>query len=284
MFDLSLENAKGDSITLTNSLDYAITDIDGLYPPSANIVTSETALFDGAKFVSSKVNTRQMEIAISIQRNAEKNRIALYKVIKTKQYIKMNYKNGERDVFIEGYVSDMEIDFFANMQTVTVSILCPEPYFKEAEEIIESISSIIGVFVFPFSIPATAKIPIGYYTDVLEINVINDGDVECGMTIEIHANGDVTNPTIFNRDTGEFFGLVTQLEQGDTVYITTTRGNKEVQLLRDGEYTNLFNSIEQGSSWLQLAPGDNVFTYEADSDTTNNMAVRFAYRNLFEGV
>lgn len=284
MFDLVLENEKGQQIKLTNNNDYAITDMDGLNPPSASIVTSETSLFDGAKFVSSKTETRQLDIAIAIQRNAEENRIVLYNVVRTKQYIKVSYKNGRRDVFIEGYVSDFNIDYFAQMQEATISILCPEPYFKDAEEIIAGVNLIIAKFTFPFAIEATKKVTLGEYEEVLEANVVNDGDVESGMVIEIHANGEVKNPVIYNRETTEFFGLDIELEQGDSVYINTTVGQKSVQLFRDAEYINIFNYIKQYSTWLQLAQGDNIFTYEADEDTTSNMDVTFTYRHLYQGV
>ena len=284
MFDLTLENEKGKQIKLTNSKDYAISEIDGLNPPSASIVTSETSLFDGAKFVSSKTETRQLDIAIAIQRNAEENRIALYDVVRIKQYIKVLYKNGKRNVFIEGYVSDFSIDYFAQTQEATISILCPEPYFKDAEEIIAGVNLIITKFTFPFAIESTKKVTLGEYEEVLEANVVNDGDVQSGMVIEIHANGEVKNPVIYNRETTEFFGLDIELEQGDSVYINTTVGQKSVQLFRDAEYTNIFNYIKQRSTWLQLAQGDNIFTYEADEDTTSNMDVTFTYRHLYQGV
>lgn len=285
MYSLTLENESMNRVELTHNVNYSIIEIDGLYPPSSTINTSEISLYDGARFTSSKVDMRQLEIQIAIERDAERNRIALYRVIKTKKYIKIYYQNGVRDVYIEGYISDMNIDYFANKQTVTISILCPEPYFKDAQEIIDGISSIIDNFTFPFAITATEKIPLGYYDDILELNAINEGDVACGMIIEILASGEVINPAIFNRETTEFIRLKTMLQRGDVVYINTAQGQKSVQLLRAGKYINLFNSIDQGSTWLQLEPGDNVFTYQADGESSvTYMEVRFIHQHLYEGV
>lgn len=284
MYDLILENRNGDRIELAHNLDYAVTEIDGLYPPSANIVTSETSLFDGAKYNSSKVNVRQIDIALSILRDAETNRIALYKVVKSKQYIKLTYRNGSREVYIEGYVSQMSVDMFSLNQPVTISILCPEPYFKDATEIIDAISTVVDAFTFPFAITADKKIPFSYRGEILELNIVNNGDVETGLTIEMYASGQVKNPAVLNRDTGEYFRLLTTLETGDVVYITTDRGNKRVRVFRDGVYVNLFNYIAQGSTWLQLQPGDNVFVYEAEDETEQYLDVRFVYRHLYEGV
>ena len=284
MYNLSLENEFGNSIELTHNLNYSIDEIDGLYPPSATINTSEISLYDGARFTSSKMNTRQLDIRIAIERDAEANRIALYNVIKSKKYIKVSYANGVRDVYIEGYVSDMNIDYFANKQTVTISILCPQPYFKDAQEIIENVQSIIDDFIFPFAITATEKKPIGHYDDNVEINIQNTGDVEGGMVIEIRAIGQVVNPTIFNRETRESFGLNFTMNSGDVIYINTNQGNKSAQLLRGGEYINVFNYIKQNSTWLQLTPGDNVFTYQADDESASYMEVSFSHQHLYEGV
>ena len=284
MFSLILENEKGEQISLTDNLAYAITDIDGLYPPSANIITSELSLYDGSKFNSSKVNARQLQINGKIQYNAARNRVALYRVIKTKHFIRVKYADNERDVYIDGYVSDFEIGHFENTQTFSVTILCPEPFFKDAQEIIDQVNTAVKNFHFPFSITAEDPIPIGYFDTILEFNVENDGDVSTGIIIEVSATGQVDNPTIFNKETREFFGVQTSLEAGDVLTISTERGNKTVTLLRDGEETNMLNSIEQGSSWFQLEPGDNVFTYEADNDTVQYMSVAFTHRHQYQGV
>lgn len=284
MYKLSLKNAKGDEIKLTGNLNYSITDISGLHPASATIATSELAMYDGSTFNSSKVNEKQIDINVAIECDAEKNRIALYKVIKVKQYIKLLYENDTRDVFIEGYVSDMQIDFFSIKQTATISILCLDPYFKDAQEIIDDISATMNAFHFPFAITATDKKPLSYRDNSAQINVINNGDVETGMIIEIHASGNAINPAIYNRETGEFFKMETTLQSGDTLYINTIRKQKSARVLRSGEFINLFNYISKESTWLQLEPGDNVFIYEGDSGSSIYMSVRFVHQQLFEGV
>ena len=284
MFKLVLKDELGNSVDLTRSREYSVLEIQGLNPPSATINTSKISQFDGEKFISSKMDMRPINISIAINVDAEKNRIALYKVIKTKQAINIYYENGERNIFVRGYVENFEIDYFAMKQTASISILCPEPYLKNAEELISEISLIIGNFHFPFAITAEAPIPLSYCDDSLEINVLNVGDIQSGMTIEIRITGDVVNPVIYNRQTREFFGLDYTFKSGDVIYIETVKGNKSVQLLRDSEYINIFNYISKDSRWLQLEIGDNVFTYEAEDDGTTFMEVRFRYRPLYEGV
>lgn len=284
MYSLILENQLGNRIELTHSTEYSILDIQGLNPPSATINTSDVSLFDGAKFNSAKVNMRSINISIAINKEAEKNRIELFKVARTKQPIRLYYANGRRDVYVEGYVESFEIDYFAMKQSAAISILCPEPYFKAANELIEEVNLIIGAFHFPFAIEKEAPMPFSYYGEIFEINVENVGDIACGISIEIHASGQVTNPKIFNRETREFFGLTFVMKEGDVAYINTQKGKKEVKLLREGKYINIFNSIAKGSTWLQLETGDNVLTYEGDGSSTDYMAVRFIHHPLYEGV
>lgn len=284
MYKLILENQYGNSIEITHNRNYAIYEISGLHPPNAIISTDSLAIYDGEKFTSSKADKRTINIQFGITKNAETNRIALYKIIKTKQYIRLNYKNGIRDIFIEGYVESMIIDYHVVPQLVTVSILCPKPYFNDATELISEMSALVKKFTFPFAIEKDKKIPFGYIEDVTEINVINNGDIQTNMIIKIQSSGEVINPTIFNRETGEFFRLNYTMQTGDVITIDTNQGQKSVSLYRSGENINIFNSISLDSTWLSLSPGDNIMIYDADNETRRNMLVRFLYRYQYEGV
>ena len=283
MYSLFLENSIKQRIELTHNQNYSVLDIQGLNPPSATINTSETTLFDGAKYISSKANMRSLNLSVAINHNAETNRLALFKIIKTNQKVTLFYKNGQRDIFIDGYIENIEVDYFAKKQVVSISILCPEPYFKNAKEIINDVSLIVANFHFPFAITADAPIPFSYYDTNLEVNVVNVGDTVCGVTIRIEVTGDVVNPKIFNRDTRDFFGVNYVFKAGDDVVINTQRGRKSVALFRDGKENNIFNHIEKGSTWLQLDIGDNVFTYEAEENGTDFMDVRFSHYPLYGG-
>ena len=284
MYSLTLENSLKNSIELTHNADYSVLEIQWLNPPTATINTSETSLFDGAKYVSSRANMRSMNIMLAINHKAERNRLALLNVVRTNQKICVRYKNSSRNVFIEGYVENIEIAYFAAKQTIAISILCPEPYFKNASQIINEVSLIVGNFHFPFAIETSAPIPFSYYEESLQVNVINVGDVVCGMTVKIYVGGEVINPKIFNRETREFFGIDYTFKNGDEVTIATQEGQKSVTLLREGKTINIFNYISKSSTWLQLDIGDNVFTYEADENGADFMQIRFLHYPLYGGV
>ena len=178
MYELILENANGDKLTFNQNSPFTITDIQGLNPAEATINTSEIALIDGAKFNSAKLQMKTINVAFAIEYNAAANRIAMYNVLKTKEYVKLYYNSKYRNVFIEGYVQSIDVSYFEMKQVVTCAILCPSPYFKEAQEIVNDLSSIIDAFHFPFASTADPELLFSYVRNDVAITIENDGDVE----------------------------------------------------------------------------------------------------------
>lgn len=282
MFEVEVENKKGNKISFVQNEDYAITKITGLGSPDAAINTVNVGSFDGERFNSSKLEMRNIVMTIAILGDIETNRIALYKVFRSKDWIRFKYKNGSRNVYIDGYIESAPIDLFSERQEVQISILCPDPFFKNAEEIIEDMSLVISMFYFPFAIGDAGQ-TISQYDEVLEKVITNEGDVEKGMIIELQAAGEVKNPKIFNRNTTDFFGLNITMQKGDVITVSTIKGSKTVYLLRNGVVSNIFNNIMKDITWLQLEPGDNVFTYEA-SEGADYLNIIFRHTDNYEGV
>lgn len=285
MYNLTLTNDNGNQLEF-NQLGgpFTITEITGLNPPEATINTNTTAIMDGARFNSAKLNMRTINIAFAIEYDAPQNRLEVYKVIQSKKHITLAYTGEVVDVTIDGYVQSIDIAYFAMKQIVTVAILCPFPYFKDAQEMIDDLSSLINDFHFPFSSTASPQIVFGHIESVNNVNVVNSGTVEVGMTIELYAMASVTNPKIYNYITNDYIGLDFEMQTGDQITINTTAGNKTVTLLRNGVTTNLFNYISQGSTWLQLEVGGNEFVYTVDSGSVSSLSVIMSHNDLYEGV
>lgn len=153
MYKLTIQNS--DLLELNfNELSggaYNITNIQGLSPAEATINTSQAALLDGAFFNSSKVNMRTINLAFTIEEPVEYNRLFAYQVLKPKEPVTIYFKSNTLDVFIEGYVKSMSIGHFDAKQKATVQIICPDPYWKAAQEIIDELSIITNMFYFPFA-------------------------------------------------------------------------------------------------------------------------------------
>ncbi|MFQ9923792.1 MAG: phage distal tail protein [Beduini sp.] len=284
MFELVLKNSKGESLTFSPMGDFTLIDTQGLNPPNATINTNETALGDGVTFNSAKVNPRTINLAFTINRNSEANRLQVYKVLKSKQGVDVFYTSQYRDIYIHGIVESIEVAYWENPQTITLSIFCPAPFFKEAQELVNRLENTIGMFKFPFAIAKSKPIPFSRFDQFKDVTIVNHGDITCGLKIELYAYARVINPKIFNYITNEFIGIQYTLEPADAIVIHTSQGEKTILLIRNGKEINLFNSLMRGSTWLQLETGENTFVAEADDDTQVNLGVTFYHSQLYEGV
>lgn len=149
MYQIVLQNIKGNRLDITDSRDFETT-ASGMSPTAANIVTSTVAVTDGVRYVSAKRDKRNIVLMIYPLRNIETNRNRLYRFCPTKDQLRMFFKNDERDVYIDGYVESLEADLFASMQVIQLSIICPYPAFIDTHEKVTTISNSKPEFYFPF--------------------------------------------------------------------------------------------------------------------------------------
>lgn len=286
MFELIIENEKGEQLQLTQNEDnYKIGSIEGLDPPNASIYLSEN-IGDGAEYVADRTGERNIVIPLEIVGNVEQNRIKLYNYAKNGKYIKVYFKNRSRNVWCDGRVENIDVDFFTNPEPCQISIICPDPWWKDVEEAINSINTVKSELHFPFY--TVEPIPFSVYDTIQILNLVNKGDVSSGITIEIFARGTITNPKIYNRETTEYIGLGSednpfQLLAGDRIIITTHTNKKRVKLVRNAVETNIFNYLTEGSTFLQVGAGDNVFTYSADTGN-EYIDITFKHYSNYEGV
>lgn len=70
---------------------------------------------------------------------------------------------------------------------------------------------------------------------------------------------------------------------GDDIVICTVKGNKSITLIRGGKSTNILNCLEKNADWFQLAKGDNIFAYTAQSGGSN-LQFKIENRIVYEGV
>lgn len=282
MYRLWIENENNKIMELTNSTSFIVTDVDGLLPPDTTINSVEAVNKDGSIYNSSKVNNRPINITILPQNPVEENRQKLYEFFKVKKAVTIYFKNKNRDVKITGRLQKFDGSLFSQTQTLTLEIICNDPYFKDKDDSTQNMSQIIDNFEFPFAIAEEGK-EFSYIDKVITKVIENNGDVEAGLIITLRAEGEVVDPIIYDVDTREKFGLNFTMQKSDLIQINTNKGNKKVELVRNNVTTNIINSIMKGNKWLELKNGDNLFTYDCKSGA-EYLYISFCYANLYEGV
>ena len=282
MYDLRLENAGGEILQLSGNPSYAVTSVEGILPADAEVSTTSVSTIDGEQFNYAKTGKRNIVITILPQEPVETNRIYLYKWITTKRWIRVRYRTPTRDVYTDGYVEKVSGSLFSRQETIQVSIICPESYFKNTQEIIQNADYTEPLFEFPFAIEEEG-IEVSVYDRLQTVIINNESDDTIGITIRLSSFGTVENPRIYNRETLENIGLKFQMQESDVIEIQTQKGKKGVWITRNGERTNIINTIMSGITWFQLEPGENLFTYEADAGL-EFLKIEFLYNYIYGGV
>lgn len=282
MFDLLLENDKANTVDINDGINYLVTHISGLNPPSASLFTSKSPNRKGSKYNGSTLDERNVVITIKILGNIEANRNALYDWVDTEQYVKIRYRNGLKNVYCEGYVVDCPVDLFTKNEVFAVAITCPDAYLKDLSEISVDITSLLKQFTFPFAIGAEG-VPFSTIRANNETTVFNGG-AETGVQFRIICNEAVANLMIYDaNDVSKQFKINTTLQAKSIVIIDTETDPKTCKEYRaDGTIVNLLKHVKN-PTWFALKKGANKFGYIADSDL-KNMEMSVVFTNKYLGV
>lgn len=295
---VKIKNYRGKTMTL-NLSEYTeegiyIKKITGLGPVKAKINTRDTAGADGTTYNSSQLEERNIIITFGMVEtyggSVEDARQILYKMFTTKRKVDLIFKTANRFVSCSGQVETNEPDTFSKDVTQSVSIICPDPAFYDANGNGIQATTFYGLesaFEFPFSNESLTDnlIEFGVMRRNTSGNIHYVGEIEVGCQIYIHALGDVGTITIYNTETKERMVIDAEklraltgsgLKYSDTLIIDTTPKHKSIQLLRNGEYTNVLNIINRGSDWFKIVQGDNLFAYTATEGLYN---VQFKIEN-----
>lgn len=283
MFTLTAVRPDGERLTLTQFRSAYTVKYAGFGPVTAEVATAPLGMTDGDKITYTRRGKRNAVLTVTIGGNAEQNRLRLYAYFTPGHVVRLYYKNGARNVYTEGVVESFTCDQFTAPLRAQISIICPQPYWLSAEEIVHDISGVVNMFSFPFAIPAE-----GVEFSVLDGQeyalIHNEGDEATGFIISVYARMDVTAPVIYNAITQEAFRLTGQLLRGHTLTINTNDGSKRLTITdQGGTVTNALHRKQKGSTWLQLAPGNNYIAYSAESGA-DAMAVKLIYNQLYVGV
>jgi hypothetical protein len=283
---VTVTNHLGESIKLElgrpEKSGLSILSIDGLGPGKASINMTDMATNDGAVYNSARVSTRNIVFHIGLMDlpTAEDTRQKTYKYFPLKKFVKLLFETDNRTCYIHGYVESNDPDIFSRTETTQISIICPDPYFYSQEEMLTIFSGVESLFEAEFSNESLTEnlIEFGAIQNKTTQTVNYKGDTETGMTITLHALGEVRNITIYNIGTRESMKINTDrlttmtgfpIIAGDTITISTVKGSKCIFLLRDGSYINILNCLDKNVDWFELSKGDNLFTYNAEYGNTS---------------
>lgn len=188
----------------------------------------------------------------------------------------VNYLGVERKIKYE------VTGFFVNSKLLTeplsclLELSCMDPMFQDVLQMGEKISTWVGGWSFPFTLPFQLK-----ERGEPRTNIINSGHVETPIQVEFH--GPAKKPYIKNLTTGKIIQIEADLNSNQTLYVDTTFGKNTVEIEENGARTDVSQLISVESRFWRLQVGDNMVEYGAeDALQDNNVVIR--YHNRYLGV
>lgn len=297
---VTIINRKNEQIVLTlrspEESGFFIKKIDGLGAPVGTINTSDYATIDGSRFISSRSNKRNIVFHLGFleKPTIEATRIDSYKFFSVKNEITMIFETDSKNVMIKGRVETNEPDIFTKDSGAVISVICPDPYFRSLTTYIKSFSVLQKLFQFPFS-NEDLYIPLIYFGDVVvdsQQTIDYLGEVPVGFRMTIDSTGSAGTITVYNLETRESMvidnDIITSItgsgiSVGDSITITTIKGQKSAILTRDGEDINILNAVVGSLNWFSLEVGPNPFYYTTEFGS-EFLLFNINYELLYEGI
>ncbi|MDR7870303.1 MAG: phage tail family protein [Tissierellaceae bacterium] len=284
MAKLIYTNSRGDSIELGQTAPFFVTKIEGFSDVENNISTYQSYNQDGESIVNENLGSRYMVIEGEFLLDRQEGRNRLIKVFNPKLQGILKYINGNFIKEIECKPERSPIISSTNRATIPylINLIAPKPFWKDVKVSKEEIAIWRGSSEFPSEL-VEEGIELGFREPSLIVNILNKGDVPCGMRIQFKALATVVNPSLFNINTREYFKIKRTMEAGEIITVTTHFQNKRVMLYKNGVTSNAFNWIDLDSTFLQLDVGDNLMRYDAD-EGLDNLEVSIYYTSQYLGV
>lgn len=264
---LDFISAKGAAMPLLGNQYFSLTGVDGFTTLASNLASVTVPSVDGDTVTNIQAQPRTVVLYLRLKQAAgiETAKRYIFQYIKPKLAGTLQLNQDGRQIELAGIVETIELPRFDQGCTMAVTIHCSQPYWQDVDFVVQMISQIIDLHYFPedhggLAFPPSG-LPFGAYNNDLTRTLENAGDVDTGCVITIVALGDVTNPKIWNNQTGAFIGIDDTLAGNDQVIINTIKGQKTVT--KNG--VNIIDKISAGSTFLQIETGQNELTISADS-------------------
>ena len=255
--------------------------ISGIHAADTALRVTYPAGMDGSMYHGLTVSDREITLTMHIKgvdrEDMYRHRERLIKVLSSSYSARgrqgqLWYENDHGRWWIPAVVSQGPIVMGArkgNYQTVQIVFYCADPDFRMPVPLRAKQAFISGGFKFPLVIPARTEPVPGVRFGLRGYRAVLDVTTDRPTPIEIAITGPALLPKIANSRTGEFLAVNRPLEEGDTLTISTERGQKRAFITDpEGVEINAMGWITTDSVWFQLQPGWNELEYTSGDDTT----------------
>ena len=246
------------TIVVKRGTSIRLVSMSGLTSPNSQLATQDY-VFDGGYISNKRYGMRdiRLEIGISSLPEAENLRQQILSSLRGKSALKLIVTRNDITREIVGYINGMpettQTNLNYNRPSISIPLLCPDPYFYEPSEASVNIS--------------------GGVPEVIN----NSGDATLGFTLDIVMTGAVTDPTI-TCGNGQYIAIKGEFVEDDTLFVSTVERNKIIRK-NNGDY--LYYTLQ--STFFEFPIGESTITLDATSGAENMEGV-LTYRKRYLGI
>lgn len=260
--------------------------LDGAYSVTNNVTTSANTFTDGSTYQGSTTKQRNIVITAEFDDEYQERRDFLYKSFKPKSPGTFYYEEGEEKRQIDYYVESIEIDEKGVTRNATISLICPDPFFKDPADATVAMAGWQPMFEFVHEFTDELE-EFGVRVAELVKDIDNDSAADhIGIEVIMEAMGAVQNPILYHLQQDIHIQVGTadyplNMEPGDVVRITTGTNEKNVYFIHNGQETKINEYLEEESEFIQLIHGKNTFVYDAAAGVDYlNVTIKYRFRYL----
>lgn len=259
-----------------------ITKLDGFGSLENTITTEDNATLDGSNYVSEKIGEKDRTIEFVIRdrslNNSMRDIARSFFIPKYNFECHVNYNGIQKWCRGRLYQPNIPTGNIYGFITISIVLLCNEPYMFSEDNFNKDIAGISGGIEFPLEL-VEEGIEFDTFEFANKVTITNDGDFETYCKAFMTFSGEVVNPKLILGD--YFVRLLDTMQSGDKLEIDLTV--KPLSIKKNDE--NIIRLVDRMSNFDQIKfeVGESTIGYGADSGD-NNMSVNIQYYKRYQGL
>lgn len=291
MYEIIYTSSEGEEISFSGRPPFVIRKKTGFGSVENAITTEKQYGLDGEILVSERLEARDLSIAGTVlgesPQDAADQRHELIRVLNPKTPGKLTFRQYNREYAIDVLIvkaPEMDDPVKNLTEEFTCSFLALDPYWMDVSYYSSLIPLAQAKKTHSWPLIITKDYSFADLKSGEIVSVPNNGDVAVGATFLFTLSAEVTNPEVYSVLTQEYFRFKGTYQAGTRFRVVTIRGKKEaVMTSPDGEESNAMPLRDPGSTFLQLAKGQNYFQAKATSNI-GNLIIHLDFQPLVGGV
>lgn len=276
-----------DCVELEFGEPYILSSLDGVSGVEYDIISATIAGIDGVEVLGIRTDGRDIPCSVYVRGKSRREmyqcRLELIsKLTPRASPGTLYYSNDYLNVKIAAYprLPPNFTERIKNYNKCSINFFAPYPYWSDLDPTIATL--VYAPEDNSFSFPLAFEDTISFTDSRTELVIDYNGSVPSPVVITL--TGDILSPRITNETTGDSLCLEDiMLDSGALLTINTKRGEKSVEVTKNGTTENKINLVSPMSKFWELQPGRNIISYSSQKGISS-MTATVEYYNLYSGV